>query len=323
MPLGWTAFGGPPAHIGLFEKAFVEEKRWVTLEMFNEILSIAQCLPGPTTTQISFAIGAVKKGVPGGLISGILFQFPGLVMMSLAGASAADVLVNPKGWLQGLTAGLSAAGIGLVISASIGLAKGQCVDKTTSMLCLMSASIAYSYQSNWIFPLLIVVGGLATLFVYRFDNFSPPLEVNEKNDYTSRISRISGSIFIAAWISIWIAVTCLVNGNDYEDLPELYWFEAFYRAGSIIFGGGQVVLPLLLTEVVQYENRCVAGDGSIIANNVTHTCSAILRTTKADSWRSWSGLSARRLIKKASPLPTIGESFIPAVTSASAMPRTG
>lgn len=320
FPLGWTAFGGPPAHIGLFEKVFVETRRWISLETFNEILSIAQCLPGPTTTQISFAIGAVKKGIPGGLASGFLFQFPGLLMMSLAGASAADVLANPAGWLRGLTAGLSAAGIGLVISASIGLAKGQCKDQTTSVLCLTSASIAYSYQSNWIFPLLIVIGGLATLFVNRSDDFSPPFEVNEKIDYTSSISRALGSAFLAAWISIWISATCLINTNDYEDFPELHWFEAFYRAGSIIFGGGQVVLPLLLTEVVQYEDTCVADDGSIIANNGNNTCMTIFRATKADSWITEEQFFAGLGIVQAMPGPIFNLS---AYIGALAARRTG
>ena len=97
--MGWTAFGGPAAHIGLFEKVFVEAKRWMSPTVFNELLSLGQCMPGPTSTQVSFAIGVVQKGIPGGLMSGMLFQYPGLLMMSLAGAGAAEILVNPDAWL--------------------------------------------------------------------------------------------------------------------------------------------------------------------------------------------------------------------------------
>ena len=75
----------------------------------------------------------------------MLFQYPGLMMMSLAGAGAAEVLVNPDGWLRGISAGLSAAGVALVVSAAVGLAVGQCKDQTTSVLCLLSSIVAYYY----------------------------------------------------------------------------------------------------------------------------------------------------------------------------------
>ena len=216
--MGWTAPGGPAAHIGIFQKAFVEVrarrasrppshpynlspsraspstvppfapsprsppsptlsssqgKRWMSTTVFNELLSLGQCMPGPTSTQVSFAIGVTQQGIPGGLLSGMLFQYPGLMMMSLAGAGAAEVLVNPDDWLRGISAGLSAAGVALVVSAAVDLAKGQCKDQITSALCLMSAVVAYYYTSNWIFPLLIVIGGLTTLYTKR-NQTSPP-----------------------------------------------------------------------------------------------------------------------------------------------------
>ena len=76
----------------------------------------------------------------------------------------------------------------------------------------------------------------------------------------------------------------MVKQTDYGSYPELHWFEAFYRTGSIIFGGGQVVLPLLLHDVVQYEDACVAVNGSVVAKTVNSTCTAVVRVTKADSW---------------------------------------
>ena len=281
--MGWTAFGGPAAHIGIFEKVFVEAKRWMSPTVFNELLSLGQCMPGPTSTQVSFAIGVVQKGIPGGLMSGMLFQYPGLLMMSLAGAGAAEILVNPDDWLRGLSAGLSAAGVALVVSAAVGLAKGQCKDQVTSALCLMSATIAYYYQSNWIFPLLIVVGGLTTLYTKRNDDVALP--DRKEQIHHLGLSKLSGGILIVAWLVIWIAVASVVNTSDYDGNEELYWFEAFYRTGSIIFGGGQVVLPLLLKDVVQYEDACASIDGSIIANATASTvCTSYVQVPRADSW---------------------------------------
>ena len=153
-------------------------------------------------------------------------------MMSLAGASAADVLVNPAGWLRGLSAGLSAAGVGLVISASVGLAKGQCKDQTTSVLCLTSASIAYSYQSNWIFPLLIAIGGLATLFVNRSDDFSPPVEVNGKIEYTGSIPRTMGSAFLVA---IAMGISSSISGQGVPPSSSARSAKLYMRPGRTSF----------------------------------------------------------------------------------------
>ena len=272
--MGWTAFGGPAAHIGIFQKVFVETKRWMSMTVFNELLSLGQCMPGPTSTQVSFAIGVVQKGIPGGLMSGMLFQYPGLLMMSLAGAGAAEILVNPDDWLRGLSAGLSAAGVALVVSAAVDLARGQCKDQVTSALCLLSAVVAYYYQSNWIFPVLIVVGGLTTLYTKRKDDVALP--DRKETIHHLGLSKVSGGILIATWLAIWIAVASVVNTTDYAGNQELHWFEAFYRTGSIIFGGGQVVLPLLLKDVVQYEDVC--------ASYVNGACESYVTVPRADSW---------------------------------------
>jgi chromate transporter len=137
--MGWTAFGGPAAHIGIFQKAFVEGKRWMSLTVFNELLSLGQCMPGPTSTQVSFAIGVTQKGIPGGLLSGMLFQYPGLNDDEPRRRRRRRGSREPREWLRGVSSGLSAAGVALVVSAAVGLAKGQCKDQTTSALCLMSA----------------------------------------------------------------------------------------------------------------------------------------------------------------------------------------
>lgn len=79
--LGWVAFGGLPAHIGFLQKAFVERRDWVSQEVFTELISLAQCLPGGTSNQVGFALGSLQRGVPGGLLSSTLFQHPGLLLM--------------------------------------------------------------------------------------------------------------------------------------------------------------------------------------------------------------------------------------------------
>ena len=97
-PLGWTAFGGPAAHVAPVPRNLRRAAAaWLTHGAFAELLALGQCLPGPTSTQMSFAIGIARGGVAGGVLSGALFQHPGLLMMALAGAGAAEALVNPSG----------------------------------------------------------------------------------------------------------------------------------------------------------------------------------------------------------------------------------
>mmetsp|Transcript_20186 Transcript_20186/g.50509 ORF Transcript_20186/g.50509 Transcript_20186/m.50509 type:complete len:369 (+) Transcript_20186:1-1107(+) len=213
----------------------------------------------------------------------MLFQSPGLLMMSLAGAGAAEILVDPADWLRGISAGLSAAGVALVVSAAVGLANGQCKDHITSRLCLMSAVVAYYYQSNWIFPLLIVIGGSVTSYTKRNDDLA--LKDKDETIHHLGLNKTAGACLVLAWIAILATVTVLTNTTDYADAKELHWFEAFFRTGSIIFGGGQVVLPLLLKDVVQYESVCTGADGFLIANQtLTTVCATYTQVPRADSW---------------------------------------
>ena len=89
---------------------FVDKLRWCTYVVFTELLMLGQCMPGPTSTQMGFAIGVLKKGLAGGLLSGVLFQGPGFLMLSVLGWAAARLLSKDIHWLNGLIAGLAAAG---------------------------------------------------------------------------------------------------------------------------------------------------------------------------------------------------------------------
>jgi len=286
--MGWTAFGGPAAHVGLFNKTFVRdaEKPWMTQGVFSELLALGQCMPGPTSTQMSFAVGTTQRGVAGGLTSGALFQYPGLILMTLAGAGAAEALVNPSKTLRAFTAGVSAAGVGLVVSAADGLARSQGgKTRTTKTLCAISAVVAYYYRTAWLFPSLIAFGGLVTAIEARQkkEKTDDAEDVADADADAEDVARLglkpwAGAVLIAVWIITLITLGIVVPNTSYESNKELHWFEAFWRTGSIIFGGGQVVLPLLLNDVVQYETTCAAYD------TVTSACTAYAKTELATSW---------------------------------------
>jgi chromate transporter len=141
----------------------VEKLRWITSAVFLELLALAQCLPGPTSTQVSFALGVVQKGVPWGLLSGILFQYPGFIIAALCGAGVANFLRNPRPWLRGLLAGLGSMGVALVASAAKSLTFSTCKDTVTMIINAVAAVVSFYYPVTWIFPALILAGGLTTL----------------------------------------------------------------------------------------------------------------------------------------------------------------
>ena len=259
--LGWIAFGGPAAHIGLFQRRLVEKMRWMSDHLFLELFALAGCLPGPTSTQVSFSLGAVKKGVLGGLLGGALFQYPGALIMTGFGIAAAKVLASPPPWLSGCASGVSAVGVALVAVATKGLLIKACYDakdpKYSNLLatiCVLAAGACIYWRTfPWLFPLIIAIGALATLVW----NWKKDMSVKGEGD--DKIAKLGinmwgGGLLILVWLAILIPTLVLVRVLPYDhraDATPLDWFEVFYRTGTIIYGGGQVVLPMLYDDLVK------------------------------------------------------------------------
>ncbi|MEW5313717.1 MAG: hypothetical protein WDW38_005258 [Sanguina aurantia] len=218
--MGWIAFGGPAAHIGLFQRFFVERYKWFSAQTYLELFAVAQCMPGPTSTQVSFAIGTVKKGVLGGILSGIMFQYPGAIIMTAAGAGAAAWLVDPPGWLSGIVAGVSATGVAMIATAAKGLLTKACADNVNAVIGTLSAAAAIYWIQPWLYPL----GGGEGLVSYG-------------------VSMLGGGCLIALWLAVLIPVLILARTVYKDQANPLNWFEAFYRIGSIIYGEARWCCP--------------------------------------------------------------------------------
>ena len=236
--LGWTAFGGPAAHIGMFQKLFVDRLKWCTYLVFTELLMLGQCMPGPTSTQMGFALGVLKKGLSGGLVSGALFQGPGLLILSILGWAAAKVLERDIEWLNSVVAGLAAAGIALVASAAFALTRNICKTRLLQILATIAAVVAFYYPRPWTFPALIVLGGLVTMVLNKNDTIK--LEDMAAGVDSLGFGKFGGGVLIVMWVAVLIGTLVAAGKIDYSNNEELHWFAAFYRTGSIIFGGGQV-----------------------------------------------------------------------------------
>ncbi|KAG2490382.1 hypothetical protein HYH03_011183 [Edaphochlamys debaryana] len=257
--MGYIGFGGPAAHIGMFQRYFVERYKWMSLQVFTELFSLGQCLPGPTSTQVSFAIGTVKRGFLGGMLSGALFQYPGAVIMTVVGAGAAKWLTDPPGWLAGIVAGLSAVGVAMVASAAKGLLMKLCNTNVTAIVGTLAAGAAIYWVEPWLYPLLIVLGFIVTNITDR--KLDKRLSGGDGGVESLGLGMVAGGIVIAVWLVVLAVVLALARTVYKDGDGPLNWFEVFFRTGSIIYGGGQVVLPMLLSDVVTtYPNGTTTED---------------------------------------------------------------
>mmetsp|Transcript_5504 Transcript_5504/g.6180 ORF Transcript_5504/g.6180 Transcript_5504/m.6180 type:complete len:484 (+) Transcript_5504:2361-3812(+) len=274
-PLGFVAFGGPQAHVAILRDHLVVQRDWMDEEQFTELFAIGQGLPGPTSTQLVISTALARAGPLGGLMAFFLWNLPGLVVLTLCGVLIAAFIDpnNPPFYLVGLPP----AAISLVFKAFYGF--GVKLDKLGIILALVSACIAilingdYYIQptsSQYVFPSMLAAGGLiAFLDSKRSNPFgeykAPSKGWNAESELTMKRIGIPlwvGALIFLSWAAILVIVIILKDVMKIEN-EYLEIFEVMYRIGSIIFGGGQVVLPMLQNEVSTWmtEDRFFQGLG--------------------------------------------------------------
>ncbi|CAI5458702.1 unnamed protein product [Closterium sp. Yama58-4] len=250
--LGWTAFGGPSAHIAMYHKQFVELRGWMSEDVFAELLALTQAVPGPSSTQMSFSIGILQKGITGGLLSGALFQFPGALIMAIAGFGVAKFLIDPAPWLSALSAGLAAVAVALVAEAAVILGKKMCRNKVTRVLCVASAVITFYYATQWIFPTVILLGGVVTYFTER----NKPIPPQRSDIQRLGVSPLVGAMLLFAWIAILVGSIVYKNATSYESAKWIHWFEVEAGRGVSPLVGGMLLFAwvAILVGSIVYKN---------------------------------------------------------------------
>lgn len=245
LPLGWIAFGGPQAHIALLQERFVARRRWLDEPRFVELLGLGQGLPGPTSTQMVIAVGAARAGPWGGLLALFLFLLPAATIMALAGLGATLFLADGDrpAWL----AGLRPATVALVAVAAWRLGQAVINSRLTMGLMLLGAAVTILLRQPWAFPAALAAGGLVSAIVLRGQKPAKAADSGGAPLDNLGISPWAGGILLLLFLGLLGGLT---TARLLLDWPALHLFESFYRTGSLIFGGGQVVLPMLLTEVV-------------------------------------------------------------------------
>jgi chromate transporter len=238
LVLGCISFGGPVAHIAYFQHTFVQKLAWLTNDAYAKLVSLSQILPGPGSSQIGFAIGLQKAGLGGGIAAFVGFTLPSFMLMYWLAVSVN--LDNPASWVLSVSNGLKLLAVVVVLDAVLTMFRSFCKSPLLVFIMLLSILLLVIYKSFYTQILVLLIAMLIgiinmamsnTNILTKQVNIGPPLKP---------ISWLPMLLFISMFfISLGI--------NQYDSVAGL--FATFYKNGSLVFGGGHVVLPLLQTSV--------------------------------------------------------------------------
>lgn len=236
LTLGLTSFGGPIAHLGYFREELVTRRQWVTDDRYGQLVALCQFLPGPTSSQVGFALGLLRGGYLGAIAAWIGFTLPSALLLVFFAIGAVN-LDGPVG--EGLVLGLKAVAVAVVAHAVWGMAKTLTPDVRRVLIGLAAVGLVLLLPGNLGQVVAIGCGILAGIIWCRNLAGSPaaPLTIG----VSRRVGILSGIVFVALLIGLPV-LTALVEN------PWVSLTDAFYRAGALVFGGGHVVLPLLQSE---------------------------------------------------------------------------
>ncbi len=230
--LSVTAFGGPQGHFAMFLDMMVKKRAYLSEDDLIELFALCQVLPGPTSTQTITALGFKIGGPNLAYLTLLVWMLPAVSIMTIAG-----IIVNTNIDL-GFMRFILPMVVGIVAFSAYRIATKVVTSKLGFVLMIVSAIASYVLKSPFVFPSLIILGGLITTINYK----KQPVEEKER-------IRIQWSNLLL-WITVLIVAAGLGGITQY--LP-IKIFENFYRNGSLIFGGGQVLVPLLYTEFVEFK----------------------------------------------------------------------
>ncbi len=229
--LGLTSFGGPVAHLGYFRDAFVTRRKWLGDEAYADIVALCQFLPGPASSQVGIAIGKLRAGYPGAIAAFVAFTAPSvLLLLAFAWGLTAIDLATADGALHGL----KIAALAVVAQAVWAMAKSLTPDRPRQLIALAAAIVVLAIPSPLLQIVVLAVAGIGGALL--------PAERSPGVILSAR-----GLPWLVAFFVLLAGLPLLALSGD----ATLVLIEKFYRTGSLVFGGGHVVLPLLEAELVQ------------------------------------------------------------------------
>lgn len=238
LKLGLTSFGGPIAHLGYFREEFVVRRKWLDERVYADLVALSQFTPGPASSKVGIGIGLAKAGLPGAFAAWAGFTTPSVLALLLfaygvemfAGALAG-------GWLHGL----KVVAVAVVAQAVWGMAKNLCPDAPRFTLAVVAAGIAMASPTS--------IGQIAAIFAGAIAGYAflGGKQDDTHVDMAIPLGKTAGALSLTLF---FVLLAGLPAASAIYQNHTLSLFDSFYRSGSLVFGGGHVVLPLLQSEVV-------------------------------------------------------------------------
>lgn len=279
--LGLTSFGGPVAHLGYFRDEYVVRRKWVDEHTYGDLVALCQFLPGPASSQVGIALGIIRAGLLGGVAAWLGFTLPSALALLAFAYGVASFGVENAGWLHGL----KVAAVAVVAQAVWGMGRSLAPDPKRATIAVLSAIVALASPLAATQVLIIVVAGLVGWRAFRAMDTLPSLTVR------APVSRRMGIIAVALFFGLLLGLPLLRQLTPSQGIAL---FDSFFRVGSLVFGGGHVVLPLIRAEVVPpgwvTDEQFLAGYGAAQAvPGPLFTFSAYLGAAMEPEPNGWAG----------------------------------
>lgn len=236
--LGFTSFGGPIAHLGYFREEFVARRKWLDERAYADLVALCQFTPGPASSKVGIGIGLSRAGLPGALAAWAGFTAPSALALILF-AFGVDAFAHnaDAGWLHGL----KVVAVAVVAQAVWGMARNLTPDARRFSVAVGASIIAMSFPTSWGQIGAILAGAIVGILWLG-------AKVDDSHvDMRISLGKTAGTVSLVLFFALLIGLPLLAAAYPSHALAL---FDSFYRSGSLVFGGGHVVLPLLQSEVV-------------------------------------------------------------------------
>jgi chromate transporter len=278
--LGLTSFGGPVAHLGYFRDEYVLRRRWLDEHTYADLVALCQFLPGPASSQVGIGVGILRAGLPGAFAAWLGFTLPSAILLTVFAFGVQALGAGDLGWLHGL----KVVAVAVVAQAVWGMARTLAPDRERGTIAVIAAILSLALPTALSQVGVIAVAGLIG---WRFLP-APPVPPSRHQVPVSR------RVGILMWVLFAAMLIGLPLLRQIVPSQGLAVFDSFFRVGSLVFGGGHVVLPLLQAEVVPpgwlTNEQFLAGYGAAQAvPGPLFTLSAYLGASMAQPPNGWAG----------------------------------
>ena len=253
IKLGLTSFGGPTAHLAYFHEEYIRRKKWMDEKSYADLVALAQFLPGPASSQVGMGIGIMRGGILGGIFSFIGFTLPSVLALILFAILLSEFDISQAGWIHGL----KIVAVAIVAHAIIGMGKNLTPDLKRKAIALFALIVTLIWQTA--FTQIFVILLTAIFGFLLFEKHNEHEQTRSQFPISKRVAVIC--LFLFFGLLFLLPIIRELTGQEWIAL-----FDSFYRSGSLVFGGGHVVLPLLEQEFVPTgwvsEESFLAGYGA-------------------------------------------------------------